>query len=194
MIEKDMKPQLCVSSREEWRLWLEKNHDKADMVWLVYFKRHTGKPGINYAESVEEALCFGWIDSIKRGIDEERYAFKFTPRRVKSKWSPLNIQRAKQLIERRKMTPAGLELFNNRVDYSDEFIAARACKELSLPPEIEAELKGHGEAWKNFTNLAPGYRKQYVGWLVMAKKPETRERRLKEAVRLLKENKKLGMK
>jgi uncharacterized protein YdeI (YjbR/CyaY-like superfamily) len=189
----EMKTKLCVSSREEWRTWLQKNHDKSDVVWLVYYKKHTGKPSINYADSVEEALCFGWIDSIKKSIDEERYAYKFTPRRSKSKWSPLNIKRAKKLIDKGEMTQAGLELFNQRVDYSDEFIKARASKELSIPAEIEAVLKSNGEAWKNFTNLAPGYKKQYVGWLVTAKKPETKERRLKKAIQLLKENKKLGM-
>jgi len=194
MVEKDMRTRVCVSSREDWRSWLEENHDKTDVVWLVYYKKHTGKPSINYADSVEEALCFGWIDSIKKSIDEERYAYKFTPRRTKSKWSPLNIRRAKRLIEEGKMSQAGLELFNNRVDYSDEFIEARASKKLALPAEIEAALKKDKEVWDNFTKLAPGYRKQYVGWLVTAKKPETRERRLKEAIRLLKENRKLGMK
>lgn len=194
MVEKEMKPQVCVSNREEWRSWLHKNHDKMDVVWLVYFKKHTGKPSISYAESVEEALCFGWIDSIKKRIDEERYAYKFTPRRAKSKWSALNIRRAKRLIDEGKMTLAGLDLFNRRVDYGDEFVEARASQELPIPGEMEVALKKDREVWKNFTNLAPGYRRQYVGWLTAAKKPETRQRRLHEAIRLLKENKKLGMK
>jgi uncharacterized protein YdeI (YjbR/CyaY-like superfamily) len=189
--EKEMRTELCVSSREEWRSWLQKNHDKADVVWLVYYKKHTGKPSINYADSVEEALCFGWIDSIKKSIDEERYAYKFTPRRSKSKWSPLNIKRAKKLIDEEKMTRAGLQLFNQRVDYADEFIKAKSSKELSLPAEMESALKSNEKAWKNFTNLAPGYRKQYIGWLITAKKPETKERRLKKAIEFLKENKKL---
>jgi uncharacterized protein YdeI (YjbR/CyaY-like superfamily) len=188
----EMKTKLCVSIREEWRTWLQKNHDKSDVVWLVYYKKHTGKPSINYVDSVEEALCFGWIDSIKKSIDEERYAYKFTPRRSKSKWSPLNIKRAKKLIEEEKMTQSGLELFNKKVDYSDEFIKAKASKELSIPPEIEAALKSNEKAWANFKNLAPGYRKQYIGWLVTAKKPETKERRLKKALEFLKENKKLA--
>ena len=187
----EMKTKLCVSRREEWRSWLQKNHDKSDVVWLVYYKKHTGKPSINYADSVEEALCFGWIDSIKKSIDEERYAYKFTPRRSKSKWSPLNIKRANKLINEGKMTEAGLELFNQRVNYADEFLKAKSSKELSLPAEMEAVLKGNEQAWNNFTNLAPGYRKQYIGWLITAKKPETRERRLKKAIQLLKENKKL---
>lgn len=194
MVEKEMKPQICVSSREDWRSWLHENHDKMDVIWLVYFKKHTGKPSISYAESVEEALCFGWIDSIKKRIDEERYAYKFTPRRVKSRWSPLNIRRVKRLIDEGKMTQAGLDIFNRRVDYGDEFIAASSAKELPVPGEMEAALKKDREVWKNFTSLAPGYRKQYVGWLTTAKKPETRQRRLREAIRLLKENKKLGMK
>ncbi len=180
-----MKMKLCVSSRDEWRSWLHKNHDRADVVWLVYYKKHTEKPSISYSDSVEEALCFGWIDSIKKSIDEERYAYKFTPRRSKSKWSPLNIKRAQKLINEGKMTEVGLELFNQRVDYADEFLKAKSSKELPLPAEMELALKSNEKAWKNFTNLAPGYRKQYIGWLITAKKPETRERRLKKAIEFL---------
>lgn len=194
MAETEMKPQVCASSREEWRSWLHKNHDSMDFVWLVYFKKHTGKPSIAYAESVEEALCFGWIDSIKKRIDEERYAYKFTPRRAQSKWSALNIRRAKRLIDEGKMTRAGLDLFKRRVDYGDEFIAASSAKELPIPGEMEVTLRKDPQVWKNLNNLAPGYRKQYIGWLTTAKRPETRERRLREAIRLLKENRKLGMK
>ncbi len=189
-----MRPELCVSSRKEWRLWLKKNHAREEVVWLVYYKKHTGKPSIGYADSVEEALCFGWIDGIKKSIDEERYAHRFTPRKTKSKWSPLNIERAKAMINKGKMTKAGLASFNQKLEYDDAFLEARRTGQATIPTQIEDALKLDEQAWKNFNSLAPGYRKQYVGWLTREKKPETRERRLQEAIRLLRENRKPGMK
>jgi uncharacterized protein YdeI (YjbR/CyaY-like superfamily) len=186
--------EFCATSRGEWRSWLQENHSRVDEVWLVYFKKHTGQPSITYAESVEEALCFGWIDGIKKRIDEQRYAHRFTPRKAKSKWSALNIKRARMLIDQGKMAPSGLACFDQRIKYDDGFIEAKTGPDPSLPPEIEKALKSNSKAWANFTALAPGYRKQYIGWLVTAKRPDTRARRLNEAVRLLEENKKLGMK
>ncbi|MBT8074841.1 MAG: YdeI/OmpD-associated family protein [Gammaproteobacteria bacterium] len=186
--------QFCASSREEWRAWLQQNHAGASEIWLVYFKKHTGKPTVDYAESVEEALCFGWVDGLKKRIDEYRYAHRFSPRKAKSKWTPLNIQRARKMIEAGKMTEAGLVSFRQRLEYDEKFLQARTQKKLELPAEMEAAIKLNKAAWNNFKQLAPGYRKQYVGWLVSAKKPATRTRRLEEAIRLLARNKKLGMK
>ncbi|MBT8073559.1 MAG: hypothetical protein HKP21_07600 [Xanthomonadales bacterium] len=186
--------QFCASSREEWRAWLQQNHAGASEIWLVYFKKHTGKPTVDYAESVEEALCFGWVDGLKKRIDEYRYAHRFSPRKAKSKWTPLNIQRARKMIEAGKMTEAGLVSFRQRLEYDEKFLQARTQKKLELPAEMEAAIKLNEAAWNNFKQLAPGYRKQYVGWLVSAKKPATRTRRLEEAIRLLARNKKLGMK
>ncbi len=186
--------QFCASSREEWRAWLQQNHAGASEIWLVYFKKHTGKPTVGYAESVEEALCFGWVDGLKKRIDEDRYAHRFSPRKAKSKWTPLNIQRARKMIEAGKMTEAGLVSFRQRLEYDEKFLQARTQKKLELPAEMEAAIKLNKAAWNNFKQLAPGYRKQYVGWLVSAKKPATRTRRLEEAIRLLARNKKLGMK
>ena len=95
--------------RKAWREWLSKNHDKEKEIWLVYFRKATGKPTVTYNEAVEEALCFGWIDSIEKGIDEERFMDRFTPRKPKSNWSPSNRARARRLIESKQMTPAGLK-------------------------------------------------------------------------------------
>ncbi len=192
--EKNMKPELYASSREEWRSWLKKNHAKAEEVWLVYYKKHTGKPSINYSDSVEEALCFGWIDGIKKRIDDEKYTHRFTPRKAKSKWSPTNIRRAEKMIEEGKMTQMGFASFNQRIDYDEDILKTGSAKENSLTPEMEKALKANKKAWKHFNNLAPGHKKQYVGWLMSAKRPETRKRRLKEAIRLLAGNRKLGMK
>lgn len=189
-----MKSELLVSNRKEWRSWLRNNHNKAKAVWLVFFKKSTGKLSVGYTESVEEALCFGWIDGLKRSIDGQRYALRFTPRKPGSKWSPLNIELAERMIKEGKMTEAGLVAFKRKVTYDEEVIEARNSKEIPLTAELEKALKANKSAWENFNNLAPGYRKQYVGWLRSAKKLETRERRLKEAIKLLEENRKLGMK
>ena len=191
---KNMKPELYLASRREWRSWLKENHAIAGEIWLVYYKKHTGKSSIGYTDSVEEALCFGWIDGIKKRIDEEKYRHRFTPRKEKSKWSPLNITRANKMIEEGKMTRVGLASFNQRINYDEGFLKANKTKELSLTPEIEEALKANKKAWQHFNNLATSYKKQYVGWLRSAKRPETRARRLAEAIKLLAENKKLGMK
>ena len=189
-----MNPGISASDRNKWRVWLEENHASKKEVWLVYFKKHTGKASVSYMESVKEALCFGWIDGIKKSVDEERYTHRFTPRRPGSKWSALNIKLAREMIATGQMAEAGLEAFNNRVEYAGEMTKPGKAKDIILAPELEKALKTSQKAWDNFNQLAPGYRKQYVGWLQSAKKPETRERRLKELVGVLEKNKKLGMK
>jgi uncharacterized protein YdeI (YjbR/CyaY-like superfamily) len=189
-----MKHEFVAASREEWRSWLMQNRSTVEEVWLVYYKKHTGKPSISYIDSLEEALCFGWIDGIKRRIDEEKYAHRFTPRKLNSKWSERNVRLAKKMIEECKMTPSGLSSFKQRVSYGDKVFRAKSAKEIPIPAEIEDALKGNEKVWNNFINLAPGYKKQYALWLTTAKKIETREKRLKEAIKLLAKNKKLGMK
>ena len=181
-------------SRDDWRDWLKENHVNEKEIWLVYYKKHTGKPTIAYMDSVEEAICFGWIDGIKKRIDDDKYAHKFTVRKVKSKWSPLNIRLAKKMIKEKKMSNFGLTFFEQRLEYDKEFIKARASNEISLTPEIENTLKSNEKAWCNFIKLAPSYKKQYIGWLISAKKEETKQKRLKEAIKLLEQNRKLGMK
>ncbi len=178
-------------NRDEWRLWLKESHKSEKEIWLVYYKKHTGKPSISYRDSVEEAICFGWIDGIKKKIDDESYAHRFSPRNKKSKWSSLNIKLAKEAIKEDRMTESGIAAFKERKIYADKF---QKLKEITLTSEIEEALKGNKIAWENYNKLAPGYKKQYAGWLVSAKKEETRGRRLKEAIKLLENNQKLGMK
>ena len=185
---------LSVSDRKAWRVWLTKNHASEKEVWLAYYKKHTGKATVSYLESVKEALCFGWIDGLKKSIDEEKYAHRFTPRRAGSKWSPQNIRLAKELIESGDMTKAGLEAFNQGVPYDQELQEVMSAKEVPLTAETEKGLKTSREAWNNFNQMSAGYRKQYVVWLQSAKKSDTRKTRLEEAIRLLEKNQKLGMK
>jgi len=189
-----MKPLVCPGSRAEWRAWLQEHHATTAEAWLVFYKKHTGKPSVAYRASVEEAICFGWIDGLKKRIDEERYAHRFTPRRPGSKWSPLNIRLAEQMIAAGIMMPAGLRAFERRRSYGEELLRHRQSNEVTLPEEIEQALRSNQTAWNNYKALAPGYRKQYAGWLSRAVRPETRQKRLREALRLLEQNRKLGMK
>lgn len=189
-----MEPKVFATDRKTWRAWLAGHHASESEVWLVYYKKHTGTPSVGYLDSVREALCFGWIDGLKRRIDDETYAHRFTPRKPRSKWSPQNMRLAKELIELGLMTSAGLKAFKQRVRYDDEVLDRIQAKEIALSEETENVLKANRKAWENFQRLSPGYRKQYVAWLETAKRPETRNKRLEEAIRLLEENRKLGMK
>jgi uncharacterized protein YdeI (YjbR/CyaY-like superfamily) len=179
--------------RDAWRAWLQKNHARKDQVWLVYYKKATGKQSITYKESVEEAICFGWIDGLKKRIDDERYCHRFSPRKESSKWTPTNIEIAERMIALRKMRAAGRRAFERRKEYDAEFLEQRA-EASRLSPEMEKALRANRKAWGTFESLTPGYRKQYVQWLMSAKRETTRERRLAEALRLLAAGKKLGMK
>ena len=182
------------ANRKEWRAWLKKNHAKEHEVWLVFYKKHTGKLSVTYRDSVEEALCFGWIDGLKRSLGEEEYTHRFTPRKEKSKWSPTNIKLAQKMIDEGLMTKAGLTKFNNKICYDEKFLKTTDAKEISITPETEKALKKNKTVWENFNNLSPSQKKLYIGWIQSAKKEETRARRLKEAILFLKDNKKLGLK
>jgi uncharacterized protein YdeI (YjbR/CyaY-like superfamily) len=178
-----------VTDRDQWRKWLEKNHEIKNEVWLLYYKKHAGKPQVPYNDSVEEAICFGWIDSIVKRIDDEKYVRRFTPRKNTSNWSESNKKRAKKMIEEKKMTEAGLKKMNfqNRESESSK-------EEKLVIPSYMRKAFAAGDVWENFCNLALTYKKQYVGWIASAKREKTREKRLEEALRLLKENKKLPLK
>jgi uncharacterized protein YdeI (YjbR/CyaY-like superfamily) len=183
------------ASRDQWREWLAKNHKAKKEVWLIYYKKHTDKPRIPYDDAVEEAICFGWIDSTVKRLDEEKYAQKFTPRSAKSKWSQLNIQRAKRMIEEGRMTEAGLVKCQDAIKNSKKEPRTKPSKKrLTIPPYLKEALSVNKKVWENFNNLAPSYQRLYIGWIADAKKEETRKKRLKEAMILLKQNKKLGMK
>ncbi len=188
-----MSTELHVADRKEWRAWLRKNHRKTDEIWLVYYKKTTGKPCVDYTDSVEEALCFGWIDGLKKSLDNERYTYRFTPRRPNSQWSERNIGLAKQLIADGKMASAGLNAFEHKKPYDKRILKALKAKEIPLTPKIAKWLRANKKAWENFNNLAPSYKKHYAGWLRSAKREETLERRLKKAIELLEKNEKLGM-
>ncbi len=172
----------------KWRQWLETHHETSPGIWLTFYKKHTGTRSIPYGSAVEEAICFGWVDSIVKRLDEDRYLLKFTPRKPDSKWSDTNRKRYANLESRGLLVPAGL-----RRPPTDKRYAALP-KVPALPAYIEQAFKTNPKAWKFFKELAPSYRRSYVGWIVTAKRPETREKRMSEAIRVLAAGKKLGLK
>ncbi len=186
--------ELYVTDRDGWREWLRKNYETKKEVWLIYYKKHTGKPSIPYNDSVEEALCFGWIDSIIKKIDDEKYARKFTPRKAKSRWSEANKRRARKMIKEGKMTEVGLARIREAKESGEWFKTTPVRRELVIPLYMKEALAKNKKAQESFNNLAKSYKRQYVGWISSAKREETRRRRLAEAIRLLEKNKKLGMK
>ncbi len=174
---------------EQWRRWLTDHHASESEVWLVFHKRHTGEASIAYADAVDEALCFGWVDSLIKRLDDARYARKFTPRKADSKWSTSNRQRYAQLKASGRLMPAGL----NRAPTHRSGDAPRPSL-AKIPPYIQEVLRNHPTAWNYFESLAPSYRRMYIAWIDSAKQPETKTWRLQEAIRRLAAGKKLGMK
>ena len=156
---------------------------------LEFYKRHTGKSTLGYNNAVEEALCWGWIDSIVRRLDDTRYARKFTPRKADSRWSSVNRRRYADLELRGLLAEPG----RKRAPTSRSGDAPRVS-DSAIPPYIEATLKTNPRAWEFFQQLAPSYRRAYIGWIDAAKRQETKQRRLDEALGLLAAGKKLGLK
>lgn len=186
---------LYVANRDDWREWLEKFHDRAKEIWLIYYKKHTGQPTISYDDAVEEALCFGWIDSTVKRVDEDRTAQRYTPRKDTANWSLPNRQRIRKLVAEGRMTEAGLaKIIPEVLDERNDPKPQPRSKVVEPPEYFKQALMKSKRAWENFNRLAPSHRRNYIEWVTTAKREETRLKRMKEAVAMLKENKKLGMK
>ena len=158
------------------------------------FKQHTGKPRVEYEEAVQEALCFGWVDSLVKRIDEDRTATKYTPRKPGSRWSPSNVARFAKLVREGRMTPAGLvhrPTAATKLKPVDNKAAGALAR---VPAVIARALKRSARAWKNFQALTPSQRGLYVRWIDSAKREDTRQRRLADAIGRLERNEKLGLK
>ena len=164
-------------TQASFRKWLEKNHDKKDELWLGYYKKSSGKQSIIYKQAVDEALCFGWIDGIVKGIDEEKYCQRYTPRRPKSIWSAVNIKKIAELTEKGFMHKAGLNTFRNR-DKKMAGLYSFEQKEIKMSPGYKKKFKANKKAWANFSKMPPGYRKTATWWVISAKQEATRSRRL----------------
>lgn len=186
---------LYVKDRSEWRAWLSENHARVAEIWLVYYKKGTGQPSIEYGASVEEALCFGWVDSLIKKLDEEKYVRKFTPRRAGSKWSESNKKRVEKMIKNGLMTEHGMRVVEvARRDGSWGEPDQRPQLTFEMHPDFARALNENKKAGQTFESLSVTDQKQYLGWIEVAKRPETRQRRIAESVRLLEAGKKLGLK
>jgi uncharacterized protein YdeI (YjbR/CyaY-like superfamily) len=166
----------------EFRAWLDEHHADATELLVGFHKKATGKPSMTWPESVDEALCFGWIDGIRRSVGDESYTIRFTPRTSRSTWSAVNIARARELIEEGRMRPAGLRAFEARTDDRSAIYAYEQRHAAKLDPEQEREFRAKAAAWKFFQSRPAGYRRTAIWWVVSAKREETRLRRLRTLI------------
>lgn len=164
-----------------FRAWLQAHHATAPELWVGFWKRATGRPSITWPEAVDQALCFGWIDGVRRSCPEDAYVIRFTPRKPTSTWSTVNIARARALSEQGLMQPAGLAAFAGHEGRTNRYSFERARAQ--LPPEEEQRFRAHERAWAFFQAQPPGYRKTVLHWVASAKRPETRARRLDGVIR-----------
>jgi uncharacterized protein YdeI (YjbR/CyaY-like superfamily) len=173
---------LYTPTRKEWRKWLQKNYDKATEIWLVYYNKSSGKASIPYSDAVEEALCFGWIDSTIKKFEADSTAQRFTPRKAKSPWSELNKERARKMIAAGLMTPAG-----------EAKLCDLSTDNFTIPPEILQPLKADKSAWKNFQQFPAAYQRIRVGYLAETiKRPEEFKKRLAYFLKMTAQNKMFG--
>ncbi|CAN5864020.1 YdeI/OmpD-associated family protein [soil metagenome] len=164
-------------TRADFRRWLEANHDTASELWVGCYKKDSGLSGMSYAEAVNEALCFGWIDGKARSLDAVSYAIRYTPRKRGSNWSAINVRRVGELLAEGRMHPAGLRVFEAR-SAARTGIYAYENSPAELPAELEAQFRRHSAAWAFFAGQPPSYRRTATWWVVSARRPQTRERRL----------------
>jgi len=165
----------------ELRTWLEKNHTKATELWLGFHKKGSGKPSVTYAEALDEALCLGWIDGVRKSLGDESYTIRFTPRRRGSIWSGINIKRATELTTLGRMAPAGLRAFEARDEKKSAIYTYEKPPAELAPAEVRA-FRANKKAWAFWSAQPPGYRRLALGWVTGAKKDETRARRLAQLV------------
>jgi uncharacterized protein YdeI (YjbR/CyaY-like superfamily) len=173
---------LHVTNRKDWRKWLRRHYRTEKEIWLVYYKKETGKPRIVYNDAVEEALCFGWIDSIVKTLDTERVVQRFSPRKPKSKYSPANKERLRKLVKQRKVIK---EVRKTLEDFSEETF--------EIPEDILEAIKANKDAWKNFQKFSDSYKRIRIGFIDGARKrPEEFKKRLRYFIRMTEKNKQYG--
>ena len=183
-----------MSDSRQWRAWLAENHATAKEIWLLFHKKHTGKPGLTYVEALEEALCFGWIDGILKRIDDEKHVIRFSRRRKNSIWSQQNKGRVRKLIEQGRMTEAGLARIKEAKANGQWAKAAEREDVTIIPAELTEALAEDEQARQHFERLAPSHRRQFIYWVATATRDETRRKRIAETIALLSRRKTLGLK
>ncbi|HLP54739.1 MAG TPA: YdeI/OmpD-associated family protein [Fluviicola sp.] len=176
-------------SPEEWRSWLSEHHASKQSIWVIYYKKNSGFPSMSWSEAVDEALCFGWIDSTRRTLDEQRFVQFFTKRKPKSNWSKINKAKIEELIANGKMAAAGLKSIEI-AKQNGSWSVLDEVEELSIPGDLQQEFDSNPAAGAFFLGLSKSMRKQLLYWIISAKRPETRQKRVSEIV----ENAKQGLK
>jgi len=186
---------LYVTNRVQWKSWLEENHSSAKEIWLIYYRKHTGKPRISYNDSVDMALCYGWIDSTVKLLDIDRTVQRFSPRRKKSELSEMNKERVRRLIKSGEMTQFGLEKIKHHLEYAvKDKVQKQLFKEFIIPADILNELKNDPIVWQNFKQFPDHYKTIRTGWIDGARKrPEEFQKRLRYFIKMTRKNKMYGL-
>lgn len=185
---------LYVTNRKQWRAWLAKHHKTKKEIWLVYYRKDSGKPRLPYNDAVEEALCYGWIDSTYKPIDDQSHAQRFSPRRKGSKLSPMNKERVRRLAAAKKMTRAGWDSIGHELEPESKASKTKTLKKVELPQDILDALKADPIVWKNFQAFPESYKQIRVGWIDGARKrPEEFQKRLRYFIKMTGKNKRFGM-
>jgi uncharacterized protein YdeI (YjbR/CyaY-like superfamily) len=185
--------ELYVKTRAEWRKWLKKNHNSDDRIWLVFYRKETGKPVIPYDDAVEEALCFGWIDGKIKKINDEYYVRQFSHRRQRSQWSQLNMNRARKMIDKGLMQPEGLKEYMKTIDNPGLVYSNENEGNSEIPEDLMKALELNRPALRNFLGFTESNRRLYLLWLNTAKRAETRQKRISKIVEFSEKNQKPGM-
>jgi uncharacterized protein YdeI (YjbR/CyaY-like superfamily) len=167
----------------ELRDWLERNHATATELFVGFYKRGSGKASITWQELVDEELCFGWIDGVRKGIDDLSYSNRITPRKPRSTWSAINIARAKELIRLGRMRPAGLKAFERRTEERSAIYSYEQRKDARLEPQAEKAFRANKKAWAFFQAQPPSYQRAAIWWVISARREETRQKRLATLIR-----------
>lgn len=185
--DKDLKE---FADQARWERWLEREHERSDQVWIKFVKKGSGKRSVTYAEAVESALCYGWIDGLVRGLDQDHYLQRFTPRRPRSKWSRINRDKATALIEAGRMKPAGAREVEKAKADGRWAAASEPPSTIQVPDDLSARLEQEPAAKAFFDDLSKGYRYSILYSIEDAKRPETRARRIEKFVEMLKRGEK----
>jgi uncharacterized protein YdeI (YjbR/CyaY-like superfamily) len=182
---------LYVKDRRHWRAWLAKHHKTAPEIWLIYYKKASGKPRIPYNDAVDEALCYGWIDSITKSVDQDRWAQRFSPRRPASRLSDMNRERVRRLIAARRMTKAGLERIAHAFDHKKEM---KRRPKWRIPADILGAIKRDRTVWRHFQAFPESYKRIRIGWIAAARpRAEIFRQRLRHFLKMTARNKRFGM-
>ena len=173
---------LFFATPADFRVWLKANHAVNSGQWVGFYRKASGRPSITWPESVDEALCVGWIDGLRKSIDDESYMIRFTPRKRDSTWSEVNIRRVAELTPEKRMQPAGLKAFARRIEAKSGIYAYEQRKNAALDKSSEQKFREDAEAWRFFAAQPPGYRKLASWWVISAKREATRQHRLEKLI------------